>query len=230
MLNSGCFRWVHYWGVRTSLSLPPTGGCFLVHPTNGTTLNCLTNTHYILFKDWTARCGSFLFNVQSVLGKTRCSYKIIIHTIVKLNLILFQSSGALLDFANIWKSKKLNINDGMPFFIFRNHTPRGRYFCAATESGAVLRFCPDGVCLKVFNSHEESLRHARSHIVHETGQKWVPVGTSAGRVLGGYDDMLNWTVPGWVLLMSQSAQHTTNSLGYNICRNREGSQLLFRSH
>ena len=134
--------------------------------------------------------------MQLVLGKTRCSYKIIIHTIVKLNLILFQSSGALLDSANTWKSKKLNITVEMPFFNFRNHTPRGRYFCAATESGAVLRFCSDGVCLKMFDSHEESLRHARNHIVHETGEKWVPVGTLAGRVLGGYDDMHHWTVPG----------------------------------
>ncbi len=184
----------------------------------------------MLFEDWTARCGSFIFNVQFVLGKTRCSYKIIIHTTVKLNLILFQSSGALLDSANTWKSKKLNITVGMSFFNFRNHTPRGWYFCAATEAGAVLRFCPEGVCLKVLNSHEESLRHARNHIVNETGQKWVPVGTSAGRVLGGYDDMLHWTVPGWVILMSQSAQHTTSTLGYNICRNREGSQLLFQSH
>lgn len=82
----------------------------------------------MLFEDWTTWCGSVILNVQLVLGKTRCSYKIIIQTGVRLKLILFQFSGALLNSANTWKSKRLNITVGMPFLYFQESHTEGPVF------------------------------------------------------------------------------------------------------
>ena len=90
--------------------------------------------------------------------------------------------------------------------LFRFHTPKGRYFCAAAEEGVLVVGPPNGICRELFDSREASVCHALQHTV--VGKEdwegkevwWVPKKGSLGKVLGGQDDMCKWTPPGWICL------------------------------
>ena len=80
--------------------------------------------------------------------------------------------------------------------LFRFHTPKGQYFCAAAEEGVLVLGPSGGLCRELFDSREASVCHALQHKVAATEDQWIPKKGSVGRVLGGPDEMCKWTPPG----------------------------------